>query len=634
MSFEARRSSQPAAFVLPLDALAWAMAIPLATFLRYELSLPPFWLRGVVLMVLAAAAAQAALGVRHGLYTGRWRTGSFDEMSGLGLVVGSTTVCIVAVDVLGPRLVPLSAALGAGAFALLIQSSFRYAMRWVHERRLRPSADHATRVVVFGAGSAGNELVQAMLRTPTSPYLPVALLDDDLRKSRLRICGIPVRGTRRHLADVVAAEDARAVVIAIPGAPATLVRDVVIRARAAGVTVKLLPSLTEMLTDTVSVTDVRPVTRADLLGRRETEIDIETIAGYLTGHRVLITGAGGSIGSELCRQVHRFAPAQLIMLDRDESALHAVQLSLEGHALLDSRALVVADIRDPDRLAAIFAEHRPQVVFHTAALKHLPLLQMHPSEAVKTNVLGTLNVLQAAMNAGVERFVNVSTDKAADPVSVLGYSKRIAERLTAWSAGRHSGVPLSVRFGNVLGSRGSVLTTFQEQIRHGGPVTVTHPDVTRYFMTVEEAVRLVIQSGAIGRPGEVLVLDMGRPVRIADLARQLISASPAPVELRFTGLRPGEKLHEALLGDGEQDVRPIHSLISQVPVPPLDPADRRLVELVRSVLPEDELVTRMRDLAHAVDDEPSLLLEPEMTTIRIERRTMPGRRADDGTVRA
>jgi len=294
----------------------------------------------------------------------------------------------------------------------------------------------------------------------------------------------------------------------------------------------------------------------------------------------------------------------------------------------------VADIRDPDRLAAIFAEHRPQVVFHTAALKHLPLLQMHPSEAVKTNVLGTLNVLQAAMNAGVERFVNVSTDKAADPVSVLGYSKRIAERLTSWSAGRHSGVPLSVRFGNVLGSRGSVLTTFQEQIRHGGPVTVTHPEVTRYFMTVEEAVRLVIQGGAIGRPGEVLVLDMGRPVRIADLAQQLISASPTPVELRFTGLRAGEKLHEALLGDGEQDVRPIHSLISQVPVPPLDPGDRRLSELVRSILPEDELVARMRDLAHAVDDEPSLLLDPEMTTIRLERRTMPGRRADDGTVRA
>jgi FlaA1/EpsC-like NDP-sugar epimerase len=634
MSFEGRRHSQPAAYLLPLDALAWALAIPLATFLRYELTLPPFWLRGVVLMVLAAVAAQAVLGVRHGLYTGRWRTGSFDEISGLGLVVGSTTVCIVAVDVLGPRLVPLSAALGAGAFALLIQSAYRYVMRWFRERTLRPSADHATRVVVFGAGSAGTELVQAMLRTPTSPYLPVAMLDDDLGKSRLRICGIPVRGTRRHLADVIAAEDARAVVIAIPGAPAALVRDVVVRARAAGVTVKLLPSLTEMLTDTVSVTDVRPVTRGDLLGRRETEIDIETIAGYLTGHRVLVTGAGGSIGSELCRQVHRFAPAQLIMLDRDESALHAVQLSLEGHALLDSRALVVADIRDPDRLAAIFAEHRPQVVFHTAALKHLPLLQMHPSEAVKTNVLGTLNVLQAAMNAGVERFVNVSTDKAADPVSVLGYSKRIAERLTAWSAGRHSGVPLSVRFGNVLGSRGSVLTTFQEQIRHGGPVTVTHPEVTRYFMTVEEAVRLVIQGGAIGRPGEVLVLDMGRPVRIADLAQQLISASPTPVELRFTGLRPGEKLHEALLGDGEQDVRPIHSLISQVPVPPLDPGDRRLSELVRSILPEDELVARMRDLAHAVDDEPSLLLEPEMTTIRIERRTMPGRRADDGTVRA
>ena len=234
------------------------------------------------------------------------------------------------------------------------------------------------------------------------------------------------------------------------------------------------------------------------------------------------------------------------------------------------------------------------------------------------------------MTAGVERFVNISTDKAADPVSVLGYSKRIAERLTAWAAGRSPGVPLSVRFGNVLGSRGSVLTTFQEQIRHGGPVTVTHPDVTRYFMTVEEAVQLVIQAGAIGRTGEVLVLDMGRPVRIADVARQLISAAPEPVELVFTGLRPGEKLHEALFGDGEQDVRPTHPLISQVPVPALDPDDPRLLDLVAAV-PHDELVARMRELAC----EARVPVERRSaTTITIDRIGPERRRAGDGTVRA
>jgi FlaA1/EpsC-like NDP-sugar epimerase len=312
-----------------------------------------------------------------------------------------------------------------------------------------------------------------------------------------------------------------------------------------------------------------------------------------------VTGAGGSIGSELCRQLHKFEPAALIMLDRDESALHGVQLSLEGHALLDRPELVVADIRDSERLAAVFARHRPEVVFHTAALKHLPLLEMHPDEAIKTNITGTLNVLLAAQQHGASRFVNVSTDKAADPTSVLGYSKRITERLTAWAAGRSAMVPISVRFGNVLGSRGSVLTTFLQQLRCGGPVTVTDPEVTRYFMTVAEAVRLVVQAGAIGRPGEVLVLDMGEPVRIVDMVRHLMASVPGRVELVFSGLRPGEKLHEVLLGADEHDDRPLHPLISQVPVPPLEPGSALVRRLFDGGASHDQLVHRLRAAALA-----------------------------------
>jgi FlaA1/EpsC-like NDP-sugar epimerase len=310
---------------------------------------------------------------------------------------------------------------------------------------------------------------------------------------------------------------------------------------------------------------------------------------------VLVTGAGGSIGSELCRQIYLFAPAELIMLDRDESALHAVQLSIEGRALLDSPNLVVADLRDPDRLREVFERHRPEVVFHAAALKHLTLLEGQPSEAVKTNVWGTQHVLDVSTEFAVDRFVNVSTDKAADPTSVLGFSKRIAERLTAHADTRGPGAYLSVRFGNVLRSRGSVLDVFHAQIEAGGPVTVTDPDVARYFMTVEEAVQLTIQAGAIGGRGRALVLDMGEQVRIADIANRLASQSDRPIEIVFTGLRPGEKRREVLVGERERETPTEHPLISQVVVEPLAPG--RLDELAG--VAENDLRSRLVALCDA-----------------------------------
>ena len=333
-------------------------------------------------------------------------------------------------------------------------------------------------------------------------------------------------------------------------------------------TVLVLPPVSELL-GTVQPSDIRPVTIEDLLGRKPADVDPSSIADYVSGRRVLVTGAGGSIGSELCRQLHSYGPATLVMLDRDESGLHATQLSIEGRALLDSPSIVLADIRDRDRLFHVFTQARPDVVFHAAALKHLPLLEMHPVEGWKTNVVGTHNVLEAAQATGVTQLVNISTDKAADPSSALGFTKRLAERITADVAQRTGLNYSSVRFGNVLGSRGSMLGTFQSQVAAGGPITVTHPDVTRYFMTVHEAVALTIQAGAIAEPGEVLVLDMGEPVRIADVARRLGDQAVPPVRITYTGLRPGEKLHEVLLGDGEQDCRPRHPLISQVDVPPL-----------------------------------------------------------------
>jgi FlaA1/EpsC-like NDP-sugar epimerase len=417
-----------------------------------------------------------------------------------------------------------------------------------------------------------------MLRDPNSPYFPVGLLDDDPDKRNLQIMGVRVLGDRTQLAKAAEDTGAEALLIAIPSADATLISDLNEHAGQLDLAVKVLPAVRDLFGGGPSLADIRDINIADLLGRHQIETNVDEIAGYVTGKRVLVTGAGGSIGSELCRQLHQFGPSELLMLDRDESALHSVQLSIDGRALLESPNLLLADIRDIEQINRIFEEHRPQVVFHAAALKHLTLLERNPGEAVKSNVWGTLTILDASRAHGVERFVNISTDKAADPCSVLGYSKRIAERLTAHVAQGADGVYLSVRFGNVLGSRGSVLTTFKEQVADGGPLTVTHPDVTRYFMTVQEAVQLVIQAGAIGNDGEALVLDMGEPVRIADVARQLGDQADRSIRIVYTGLRPGEKLHEHLLGRDEMDVRPMHPLISQVPVPPLEPDDARALD--------------------------------------------------------
>jgi FlaA1/EpsC-like NDP-sugar epimerase len=478
-------------------------------------------------------------------------------------------------------------------------SATRYMFRLHLERELRPDPDRAEKVLVFGSGEGGIQLLTSMLRNPASPYVPVALLDDNPIKGNLEIMGIPVLGTRDDLADVAQRTGATLLIIAIPSAGSELLRDLSQAALAAELDVRVLPPISEMLGGNIGLADLRPITVEDLLGRHAIDTDLDAISHYLTGQRVLVTGAGGSIGSELCYQIARFAPASLVMLDRDESALHGIQLRIQGRAMLDDRSLVVCDIRDPERLDDVFAEHQPEVVFHAAALKHLPLLEMHPTEAVKTNVFGTLNLLQLAARHRVDRFVNISTDKAADPTSVLGYTKRVAERLTASVARDADGTFLSVRFGNVLGSRGSVLTAFQAQVEAGGPITVTDRDVTRYFMTTQEAVQLVIQAGAVGRSGEALVLDMGSPVAIDDVARRFAAQAERPIEIVYTGLRPGEKLHEVLFGTGEIDQRPAHPLISHVSVPPIDLAS--LTNLTAPSAADDAVIAELRRLTVPAD---------------------------------
>lgn len=571
------------------DSLAWLVSYAIFAVLRVDARVAEVPWVAVVVMALLTAGLHAAIGWPLRLHMGRASLASFSEMILLGLVTMTAGGMVFLVNLFGmwaPRSIPLAA-----AFSTLVLASWSRALwRWARERDdQRVVNDGAARVVVLGAGEAGREIIGSMLRDPQRRWRPVALLDDDPAKRHRRIRNVPVLGETSRLAEVAAQTGATAAVVAIPSASSETISRFSLEARQAGIDVKVLPATTQLLTDNVGIRDLRDINLTDVLGRNQLDTDMAAIADYLKGKRVLVTGAGGSIGSELCRQIHRFEPAELMMLDRDESALHAVQLSITGRALLDSQDVVLCDIRDINAVKSIFAERRPEVVFHAAALKHLPMLEQYPAEALKTNIHGTWNVLQAAEMVDVERFVNVSTDKAANPTSVLGYSKRIAERITAAHAEHSPGTFLSVRFGNVLGSRGSVLTAFAKQIANGGPVTVTDPEVSRFFMTIEEACQLVVQAAAIGQPGEALVLDMGEPIRIIDVARQLIRQSGTEVPIEFTGLRPGEKLHEELFADDEPvDVRPQHPMVSHVPVPPVFPDEIDALP----VRGERELVTR------------------------------------------
>jgi len=550
------------------DALIWGVAIFLACWLRYDFDSADVPVMGALWFALAAMGGQIVVGGLIGPYVVGHERGSFEEIVdvaktvaivGLGLFVWA----LLANPVVVARSIPLSAA----ALALLSMFALRYTVRAVNTHRYTTRKGER-RVVLFGAGEAGRRLVRSMLREGDDQFIPVAMLDDDNHKGRLRVEGIRVRGTRENLAAVAAKYKATDLVIALPNADAALIRDITERAEALDLNTLVLPPLRQMMDGRPTTNDLRDVNLEDLLGRHPIELDQTAIAEQISGRIVLVTGAGGSIGSELCRQITKFGPAKLLLLDRDESALHATQLTLAGHGLLDGDDTLLVDIRDPEALRYVFQLHQPEVVFHAAALKHLPLLQRYPLEAWKTNIVGSLNVLQAAEDAGVGTFVNISTDKAANPTCVLGYSKRIAERLTADFARRGIGRFVSVRFGNVLGSRGSVVPAFTSQIQHGGPVTVTHPEVERFFMLIPEACQLVLQSAAMGNDGEVMVLDMGEQVKIVDVANTLIRLSGrTDVEITYTGLRPGEKLAEELFCPGETREPTRHPLVSSVSIP-------------------------------------------------------------------
>ncbi len=418
-------------------------------------------------------------------------------------------------------------------------------LTWRHKN----GGSAALPTLVLGAGHAGQAVVRALRETPAYGLNPIGFLDDNPRLRRVR--GLRVLGRLDELPEVARAMGARAALVAIPSLPPGRIAEQIERAASAGLLVRHLPSFLAAVERDLRVSDLRSVRVDELLGRDEVHLASARARSLVRGRRVLVTGAGGSIGSELCRQIRRYDPAALYLLDHDESNLHSLHLEITGSGLLDSDEIIIADIRDRRRLAQVFAETRPELVFHAAAHKHLPLLERHPCEGVKSNVLGTHHLVDLSVQYGVERFVLISTDKAADPTSVLGATKRLAELVVQRAAGGPTCMA-SVRFGNVLGSRGSLLSVLAAQVAREQAITITHPDVTRFFMTIEEAVGLVLEAAAMAEYAETFVLDMGDPVPIVDLVHKYAAAVHLPeVTIRFTGLRPGEKLTEKIFSDSE-----------------------------------------------------------------------------------
>lgn len=549
-----------------------------------------FYRDSLLVVTAAFTAIKLAIFYSGKLYQRFWRYASVDELAHIAILCALATALqtLVFFLVLRPTglvspYFPRSIPLLDGMITLLLIGGLRYSIRLAERVRqqrhahLRKHNYKSERVLVVGAGNAGVMIVQEMQRNAALGLVPLAFLDDDPEKQGLRIRGVPVLGRCSDIERVAHTLRINQAIIAMPTAPGKAIRAIVRMCEEAGVETKIIPGMYELLGGSVRVNQIRDVEIEDLLRREVVQTDIGAVISMLQGKRVLVTGAGGSIGSELCRQILQCKPQQLILLGHGENSifdidneLHAI-MAKEGHSELNGTyptqiTSVVADIRSPERIEAVFREHRPQIVFHAAAHKHVPMMELNPAEAITNNILGTRILLENAQSIGVTHFVMISTDKAVNPTSIMGASKRAAELLVHQAALNSGNVYVAVRFGNVLASRGSVVPLFKKQIASGGPVTVTHPEMRRYFMIIPEAVQLVLQAAALGSGGEVYMLDMGEPVKIVDLARDLIELSGLElgrdIDITFTGMRPGEKLFEELLVNGETYERTQHEKIS------------------------------------------------------------------------
>ena len=573
-----------------LDGVIVVAAFAVMLLVRYELTVPSGAWDGLVRFVAVAVVVQVMANRLAGLYGPVWEQASILEAKRILAAGVTATTGLFGWMTVGTRLVPLSVALTGGLVVTGLMGVLRFQSRlFAFKRRER---DDALRTLVVGAGESGGALLREIARDPGGAIEPVALLDDDPRKIGRWVGNTKIVGGIDLLVEVGRSIEVDQVLLAIPSADSELVRRVADATAELGVPLKVLPSVSELLNGEVHLRDVRDLSIDDLLGRQPVSTDLESVAAMIRGRRVLVTGGGGSIGSEIVRQVAEYGPARLVVVDRDETNL------FDSMAAIDGRGVeVLLDIRDRERLLALLRDERPEIVFHAAANKHVPLLESHPGEAASTNVLGTANLVDAAREVGVERLVFVSTDKAVHASSVMGASKRIGEQLVLSSAPADGGW-CAVRFGNVLGSRGSVVPTFMRQIREGGPVTLTHPDMTRYFMSIPEAVQLVLQAAAMAEGRDVFMLDMGEPVRISDLAARMISLAGyrvgTDIRIEVTGLRPGERLTEELHTPDEHPVDTEHPKI--VRLHPRVPGGAAMQDLLHrlsaAVLTRDEVQAR------------------------------------------
>lgn len=606
-------------YLVLVDIFLTIVSVVVAFALRLDDAFP-LYSRAIVSVIMVALLIKPVVYSLFGLYRRLWAYASMNELKIISIAVTTASVVVTGIVTIlnAIRLVNVPRLIGPidWLLSLVVIGGFRFSLRMISESRntsTKTRSGKSRKVLVIGAGDAGALVVREMQRNPQLGLRPIGYLDDDATKQKHQIHGVPVVGKLGDLARALNSHPVDEVIIAIPSTGGRVIRMVSDVCRLKGVPFRTMPGLFELIGGKVSVNRLREVDITDLLRREPTQIQNELVGAALTGKRVLVTGAGGSIGREICRQIARWGPQMLILLGHGENSIFEAMLELQENFPSLPLQPVISDIRDLPRMENIFSNFRPQVVFHTAAHKHVPLMESNVEEAITNNIIGTRNVVQAASNANTDRLVMISTDKAVRPANVMGATKRISEMIVLEAAHRTGRAFSVVRFGNVLGSRGSVVPLFKRQIAHGGPLTITHPDMKRYFMTIPEAVHLVLQAAAMGQGGEVFLLNMGEQIRILDLAEDLIRLSGLEpgkdIEITFTGIRAGEKLSEDLWEEGTEYQKTPHPDIFRV-------------EAEESNIPVN--------LAQTVEELQHLALESEASAIlSLLDETIP-----DGSVRA
>ncbi len=616
------------AFFFLADILLISFSVYASFLIRFDGAIPPEYARHLGVVIALALIIKLSFLVLYDLYNVSWRFFRLRELLRLiqaltfGTLIMGTTVFLLR-SWTPFQSFPRSILVLDYIFSIVLVGGLRISKRAMREYIVHttPGFRNRTRILIIGAGTAGEQIGREMMDSEKSRYLPVGFIDDDPAKIGSKLHGVKVLGTRADIPKILNMIHIDEVLVAIPSARSKDIREIVkiIREANQGKAIKVLPGIMDLMSGNVTLSDIQDIRVEDLLGREPVEINYEMIRRFLAGRRILVTGAGGSIGAELARTVLQFSPEAVALLDIDETELFSLMNRLKG--VLSAVEPVIGDIRDRAKMNRVFSRFRPQVVIHSAAYKHVPILEYYPEEAIKTNILGTRILAELALEHGVDKFVYISTDKAINPTSVMGSTKRVGEEMARVLNRRDGTRFVSVRFGNVLGSRGSVIPLFMDQIRSGGPVTVTHPEMKRYFMAISEAVLLVLEAAAAGEGGETFVLDMGEPIRIDDLARDMIRLSgyrpDVDIPIVYSGLRAGEKLFEELLGAEEGTEPTSHNKIFKArnsrardEAELLSQVDR-LIALCSSACRREELIGCLRDLVPTFKPDDERMLIPQ-----------------------